>query len=104
MRCFGIDGCADTHYGGLVRITGQNAWKGAEKDDTFKGGAIDNVKAFIAAFATASRSTTAEQACDSNLTAILGRTAAYRQREVTWDEMMASEERYEAELKLRWSS
>ena len=38
----------------------------------------------------------------SNLTAILGRTAAYRNREVTWDEMMASTETWSADMKLRW--
>ena len=48
VRVFGIDGCADSHYGGSIAITGKNAWKGAEKDDTFKGGAVENVKLFIA--------------------------------------------------------
>ena len=52
VRCFGIKGCADTHYGGLVRITGENAWLGAEKDDTFRQGAINNVKAFVESIRT----------------------------------------------------
>jgi hypothetical protein len=39
---------------------------------------------------------------ESTLTAILGRTAAYRQQIVTWDEMMKSNEKFEAELKLQW--
>ena len=34
--------------------------------------------------------------------AILGRTAAYKQRMVTWDELMASTEKWNADLKLRW--
>jgi hypothetical protein len=38
----------------------------------------------------------------SNLTAILGRTAAYLNREVTWDEIMNSTEKWTADLKLRW--
>jgi hypothetical protein len=41
-------------------------------------------------------------AVDSNLTGILGRTAAYRGGVVTWDEMMASTEKWEASLKLKW--
>ena len=102
VRCFGIKGCADTHYGGLVRITGENAWLGAEKDDTFRQGAINNVKAFVESIRTGKLLNNAEQAVESNLTAILGRTAAYRQATVTWDEMMASDERWQADLKLRW--
>ena len=34
----------------------------------------------------------------SNLTTILGRTAAYKKAEVTWDEMMAANETLEADL------
>jgi myo-inositol 2-dehydrogenase/D-chiro-inositol 1-dehydrogenase len=102
VRCFGIDGCADTHYGGLVRITGKNAWMGSEKDDTFKQGAVNNVKAFVESIKTGKLLNNAEQAVDSNLTAILGRTAAYKQTMVTWDELMSSTERWHADLKLRW--
>jgi len=41
-------------------------------------------------------------AVESTLTAILGRTAAYRNSIVTWDEMMAANEKLEANLKLAW--
>ena len=102
VRCFGIKGAVDSHYGGLVRITGENAWMGAEKDDTFRQGAINNVKAFIDSIQTGKLLNNAEQAVESNLTAILGRTAAYQNRTVTWDEMMRSEEKLEANLRLRW--
>jgi myo-inositol 2-dehydrogenase/D-chiro-inositol 1-dehydrogenase len=102
VRCFGINGAVDAHYGGLVRITGDNAWMGAEKDDTFRQGAINNVKAFIDSIQTGKPLNNAEQAVESNLTAILGRNAAYGNRTVTWEELMRSEEKYEANLKLRW--
>jgi myo-inositol 2-dehydrogenase / D-chiro-inositol 1-dehydrogenase len=102
IRCFGIDGAVDSHYGGLVRITGEKAWVGAEKDDTFKQGAINNVKAFVESIRAGKPLNNAEQAVESNLTAILGRTAAYQNRVVTWDELMKSTERLEANLKLRW--
>ncbi len=102
VRCFGIKGALDSHYGGLVRITGDNAWMGAEKDDTFRQGAINNVKAFVDSIRTGKLLNNAEQAVESNLTAILGRTAAYRNGTVTWDEMMRSDERYQIDLKLRW--
>jgi hypothetical protein len=102
VRVFGIKGCADTHYGGLVRITGDNAWDGAEKDDTFRQGAINNVKAFVASIREGKPLNNAESAVDSNLTAILGRMAAYKNTTVTWEEMMRSTERLEASVKLRW--
>ncbi len=102
VRCFGIKGTADTHYGGTVRILGQNKWMGAEKDDTFRQGAINNVKAFIESIRAGKPVNNAEVAVESNLTAILGRTAAYQQRLITWDELMKSEQRLEADLKLRW--
>jgi len=102
VRLFGIDGCADSHYGGLVRITGKNAWMGAEKDDTFKGGAVENVKLFIASIREGKPIYNYEESVRSNLTAILGRTAAYLNREVTWDEISNSTEKWTADLKLRW--
>ena len=102
VRVFGIKGCADTHYGGLVRITGENAWKGSDKDDTFRQGAINNVKAFVASIRDGKPINNAGRSVESNLTAILGRMAAYQQRLITWDEMLQSKERYHADLKLRW--
>ena len=102
VRCFGIHGVADTHYGGLVRITGEKAWTGAEKDDTFRQGAVNNVKAFVESIRTGKLLNNTEQAVDSNLTAILGRTAAYKQATVTWDELLKSDEKWHADLKLRW--
>ncbi len=102
VRAFGVKGGVDSHYNGLVRIVGENPWMGAEKDDTFRQGAINNVKAFIESIRAGQPINNAEQAVESTLTAILGRTAAYRGGVVTWDEMMRSEERFEANLKLRW--
>ena len=102
VRCFGRDGCADLHYGGLVCIKGKNEWTGAEKDPTFKEGAVSNAKAFVESIRTGKLLNNADQAVESNLTAILGRTAAYRNGTVTWDEMMKSNEKFEAELKLQW--
>src|SRR5690606_9852958 len=59
IRVYGSAGTLDSHYGlgarfgvdprydGYVSITGERAWKGAERDDTFTAGAIANVKRFI---------------------------------------------------------
>lgn len=102
VRCFGVQGAVDSHYNGLVRITGQNAWTGSEKDDTFRQGAINNVKAFIESIRTGKLLNNGEIAVESNLTAILGRTAAYKGAPVTWDEMMRANEKLEANFRLRW--
>jgi hypothetical protein len=75
---------------------------GAERDDTFRSGAINNVKAFIESIRSANPLNNVETAVESNLTAILGRMAAYEHRELSWDQMMLSEDRYSENLKLRW--
>jgi len=102
VRVFGIKGCADTHYNGLLRITGDNKWAGPEKDDTFRQGAINNVKSFIASVSQGTPINNTAEAVQSTLTAILGRTAAYTERVVTWEELLQSKERYQVDLKLRW--
>jgi predicted dehydrogenase len=102
VRCFGIKGCVDAHYGGLIRIAGENAWKGSDKDDTFRQGAINNAKAFVESIRTGKLLNNTDDAVTSTLTAILGRTAAYQGKTVTWDEMMKANEKLTANLKLRW--
>ncbi len=106
VRCFGLGGVADTHYGGLVRIAAEDKskdWTGAEKDDTFTAGCIANVKAFIESVRTSRPLNNAPTAAESNFTGILGRMAAYRGGAVTWDEMLQSTEKWSAPgLALRW--
>jgi predicted dehydrogenase len=102
VRVTGVHGTADTHYGGLVRILGDKAWNGAEKDDTFRGGCVTNIQTFIDAVRNGKPVNNAPMAVESNLTAILGRTAAYEQRMVTWDQLMASTERWRVDLPLKW--
>ncbi|MCL4853427.1 MAG: gfo/Idh/MocA family oxidoreductase, partial [Bryobacteraceae bacterium] len=100
IRIYGSGGTADTHYNGMVRITGDKPWEGAEKDDTFRQGAITNVRNFAASVRSGDYLNNAQESVESNLTAILGRMAAYRESAVTWDEMMRSNEKLEANLKL----
>jgi predicted dehydrogenase len=95
MRVYGSKGTADTHYNSYLKITGDNPWPGVEKDDTFKGGAIQNVKDFIASVREGKPINNAAESVRSNLTCILGRMAAYRQRVVTWEEMMQTTARYD---------
>lgn len=102
VQVFGIHGCADTHYGGTVQILGEKPFAGVAKDDTFRGGAVENAKLFVASVRERKPIYNFEPSVESNLTAILGRTAAYQQREVTWEELMKSQEKWTADLKLAW--
>lgn len=100
IRFYGSKGTVDSHYNGAVRITGDEPWSGAEKDDTFRAGAIANIKQFVESVRTGRHLNNAEESVESNLTAVLGRMAAYQERIVTWEEMMRSEEKLEAGLRL----
>jgi myo-inositol 2-dehydrogenase/D-chiro-inositol 1-dehydrogenase len=100
IRVYGTAGTVDSHYGASVNITGDQPWKGAEKDDTFNGGAIANVKAFVESLKTGKFLNNGAPGAESTLTSILGRMAAYEGRVVTWDEMMKSKARLRADLKV----
>jgi len=100
IRFYGTAGTVDTHYGGYLRIAGDNPWPGVEKDDTFRQGAIANVRSFVESLRTGKYLNNVEESVESNLTAILGRMAAYGERLVSWEEMMRSGEKLEARLKL----
>jgi hypothetical protein len=71
-----------------------------EKDDTFREGAIANVRNFIESIRSGRLVNNAAESVESNLTAVLGRMAAYNERTVTWDEMLRSNEKLEADLRL----
>jgi len=100
IRFYGTAGTVDTHYNGYLRITGDNPWPGVEKDDTFRAGAVANVKRFVESLRSGAYVNNVEESVESNLTAILGRMAAYQERMITWDQMMRSGEKLEARLKL----
>lgn len=100
IRIYGSAGTVDSHYGGFVRVTGDNPWPGVEKDDTFREGAIANVKNFIESIRSGRLLNNAAESVESNLTAVLGRMAAYNERTVSWEEMLRSNEKLEANLRL----
>ena len=59
-----------------------------------------NVRAFVNNLKTGETFNNGKISTESTLTGVLGRMAAYEGREVTWDEMMKSEERMEVDLRL----
>ena len=95
VRIQGTRGTVDTHYMGAVNIIGANPWKGAQTDTT-RLGAQTNVQNFLESIRTGRPIDNTAAAAETNLTSILGRTAAYRKKNVTWDEMMRTGEKFEA--------
>jgi myo-inositol 2-dehydrogenase / D-chiro-inositol 1-dehydrogenase len=93
---FGPRGTADTHYFGIVRIEGEKPYKGGEVGNLYTDGALKNIADFHTQIMKGDyANATVAPSVRSNLTTILGRTAAYKKAEVTWDEMMKTGDRYE---------
>ena len=101
-NCFGVLGTLETRYNGMLRIYGQNAWPGVEKDKTMDQGTANNIKTFIRSIREGKPVNNAPAAVESTLSGILGRDAALSESVVTWDELLRSQKRYEVNLKLRW--
>ncbi|MBI1941652.1 MAG: Gfo/Idh/MocA family oxidoreductase [Acidobacteria bacterium] len=114
-RFFGSKGVSEAHYEAPVAIYGDEPWdffKGAAAKPsgefstagTFSG-ALDDAdpmkqKAFIESITSGNFLNQATQGAESALSAMLGRMAAYTGRVVTWDEMLSSNESWDAHLDL----
>jgi predicted dehydrogenase len=99
-RMYGTEGTIDTHYFGDVSIQGKFPYNGGKTQDLYRSGAVRNIATFYESLTRGDYSNpTVAPSVRSNLTTILGRTAAYRRQEVTWNEMMKSTERFEPNLK-----
>lgn len=101
MRLFCAEGTVESHYGGPVNISAKaGGWKGGETNRIYQDGAVANMQAFHESIVSGPLLNNAGEAADSTLTSVLGRMAAYENREVTWAEMIASGERLDARLEL----
>lgn len=101
IRLYGATGTVDSHYGGDVRIRGAHAgWAGGKTDDIYLQGAVSNIQRFCGAIAEGTPVNNAAESVESTLTCILGRTTAYENRVVTWEEMMAANTRLDPNLRL----
>jgi len=99
-RVYGMKGYADTHYFGKVMLRSDEEVYNGEMNNLFTDGVIRNIATFHDSVRKGDcRNPTVAHSVRSNLTAILGRTAAYQKREVTWDEIMNANEKVEANLK-----
>jgi predicted dehydrogenase len=95
IRCemYGTDGAIDTHYAGDVIIKGKTPYAGGRDGMLYTSGAVRNIATFYDQVTSGKLDySTVAPSVRSNLTTILGRTAAYKQAEFTWEELMRSEE------------
>jgi len=128
-RFFGSKGVAESHYSGVVGIYGDEPWEwegsscppssqfgranmyalgrqgGAERvsgvfHDALEFADSEKEKSFIESITSGKFHNQAATGAETALSAILARTAAYMGREVTWDELLRSDEAYDAQLDL----
>ncbi len=98
-RMFGTDGVLETKYGGNVMIRGKNFYRGGSTSAIYKEGAGRNVADFHTAITTGKPNTaTVSPSVQSSMVTIMGRTAAYESRVVTWDEIVKSTKRLDGKL------
>jgi myo-inositol 2-dehydrogenase / D-chiro-inositol 1-dehydrogenase len=97
-RVYGSEGTAEMHYYTSAWITGKKPWQGPEKADAGRGGTIENIKTFVDGLRAGHILNNSADVVRSNLTAVLGRTAAYAQKHITWDEMVKSGAKLELNL------
>ena len=114
MQYFGTKGIAEARYDAPVRISGETRWEfpglgrppatdqAAAVTGAFRGALEDadpnKQKAFIESITSGNPINEAQQGAESALAGILGRTAAYTGREVTWDQMMKSKEVWDPKM------
>jgi len=112
VRLFGTEGSSAAHYDWRVNIAGDNKWdsglgpdKGAEQFSVtgkFKG-SLDQAdpekqRAFVASITSGQFHNQAALGAESAMSAMLGRTAAYEGRLVTWDELQKSKEVFDPKI------
>jgi predicted dehydrogenase len=95
-RVYGLTGSADTHYGGKVWVKSKDDGYSGETGTIGLEGPTRNIASFHEAIRKGDFSNpTVQPSVRSNLTTILGRTAAYKKAEVTWAQVMKANEKWE---------
>jgi len=109
---FGTKGSSEAHYDHRVSIAGAEPWDAGlgpaqgsgqfSVAGTFKGALdqadVEKQKSFVESITSGQFHNQAAQGVESALSAMLGRTAAYTGRLVTWDELMKSEEVFDPQI------
>jgi predicted dehydrogenase len=98
-RMYGTEGTFDSHYFGEVSIHGRLPYRGGKIPNLYADGAVSNIATFHDSITRGDfTNATVAASVRSNLTTILGRTAAWRGARVSWDEMMSANEELPADL------
>jgi len=106
-RFFGTKGAAESFQSGPASITLNQVPEGQKTGDKVETGKVDlglavgtKMKALVASIQSGKFENQCEQGAETTLTTILGRMAAYEGKEVTWDKMMKSGEKWNLKLNL----
>jgi myo-inositol 2-dehydrogenase / D-chiro-inositol 1-dehydrogenase len=98
-RVFGADGVIDVDYYTGVLVKGSETAIRANVDDLYKNGTVVNIKEFYEAVTKGDcANPTVAPSVRSNLTAVLGREAAYRKAELTLDALLKEGKKLEPDL------
>jgi len=109
---FGTRGNCEAHYDHRMHIYGEEPWDaglgGSQQGGQFSAagtfkGSLDQAdsekqKAFVESIKSGNLLNEAAQGAESALSAMLGRTAAYTGKAVTWDELMKSKEVFDPKI------
>ncbi|MGQ9619772.1 MAG: Gfo/Idh/MocA family protein [Bacteroidales bacterium] len=112
VRFIGDQGVGESNYNGNGRITGKQPWSSEDMIKSgdfstagdFKGlGNCDERKAelFLDSIVSGNYHNEAREGAESALSAIMGRMAAYSGEEVTWNEMLGSNQSYQGQIDLK---
>lgn len=106
-RFFGTKGLAESFQSGPATITLNQVREGEKTGDRMETGKVDlhkavgtKMKALVESIRSGKFENQCELGAETTLTTILGRTAAYTGKEVTWDKMIKSDERWNLKLNL----
>jgi len=98
-RVYGLKGTADTHYFGNVTVKATEFHLDGKMGNLYAEGVETNIATFHDSITKVEcANSTVAPSVRSNLTTILGRTAAYKNGVITWDEMMRRKEKFSPDL------
>lgn len=100
VRAHGTTGTAETNYGGKCWLRSRDDVFEGQTNNIYQVGVERNIATFYDMITKGDcTNSTVAPSVRSNLTTILGRTAAYKHTEVTWAGILKEEEKWEANLK-----
>ena len=99
-RVFGLTGTADVHYSDTVTVKAKEFHSTGKVGGIYKEGVENNIATFHDSITRGQyANTTVPASVRSNLTTILGRTAAYQNDVVSWKDIMRRKEKLVPDLK-----